>query len=111
MKDFLYAIFCIGVFLIGMIVAADVAVQVRHKLTGSPLAHKVFQSIIDAKEETIKAQLLTIKSQRAVINAQRVELTKAKKKVEALEAALMEGGETDGGQTDQRKGSDGSRQR
>lgn len=90
MKDFLYATFCIGVFVIGVVIAADVAVRVRHLLSGSPLAHKVFNKIIDAKEETIRSQGMTIQSQRAVINSQRAELTKAKKQIEALEAVVME---------------------
>ena len=89
MKDFMYAVFCIGIFIIGIILAADVATRVRHWLNGTPLAHKVFQQVIDAKEETIKAQLLTIKSQRAVINAQRTEMAKAKRKIEALQEAVM----------------------
>lgn len=80
MKDFLYAIFCIGVFLIGMIVAADVAVQVRHKLTGSPLAHQVFKKVLDAKEETIRSQGMTIQSQRTVINQQRKVIAEYRKK-------------------------------
>lgn len=88
----MYAIFCIGVFLIGMIVAADVAVQVRHKLTGSPLAHQVFQKVLDAKEETIRSQGMTIQSQRAVINRQRKDLAELRKKIKEEEE--------DEGQTD-----------
>lgn len=81
MKEWLYTIFCIGTFVIGMVVAADVAVQVRHKLSGSPLAHKVFQSIIDAKEETIQSQGMTIQSQKAVINQQRKLIADLRKQI------------------------------
>ena len=90
MKDFLYTVFCIGVFIIGMVVAADVAVQVRHKLNGTPLAHKVFNEIIKAKDQTIESQKNTIKAQQEALRYDR-------KKVKELRARLAEyEEETDG---------------
>ena len=82
-KDILFAVFCIGVFIIGMVVAADVAVQIRHKLSGSPLAHKVFEDIIRAKDETIRSQAKTIQAQQEALRYDR-------KKVKELRAKLAE---------------------
>lgn len=82
MKEWLYALFCIGSFLIGMVVAADVAVQVRHKLTGSPLAHKVFEDIIKAKDQTIKTQSKTIATLEAALRTERARIEELKAKEE-----------------------------
>ena len=84
-KDILFAVFCIGVFLIGMVVAADVAVQVRHKLSGSPLAHKVFEDIIRAKDETIRSQAKTIQAQQDALKFNRKRVKELQEQLDQYE--------------------------
>ena len=67
MKDFLFAVFCIGFGIIGLILAVDCAIQVKHRINGTPTDKRMWEHMIAKSNQTIESQATAIKTQAETI--------------------------------------------
>lgn len=67
MKEWLWTIFCIGTFIIGLMLAIDLGVQAKHRLNGTPTDKRMWEHMIAKSNETIQAQEKAIKTQAETI--------------------------------------------
>lgn len=81
-KDFLYAAFSIGVFIIGIVIGFDILTQARNWIHDGYKDRAKYIDVIRAKDATIRSMESTINAQKDALNFNRDICKKLRKELE-----------------------------